>query len=570
MATITSAGLGSGLEIEKLITQLIEAESAPLNISKAKEEKLDAQISSYGKLSNLLSTFRTSVGTLNSSLDFKVFGATSSTESVATATTSSSSTVGQYAVEVVRLAENHKKRAGVGYADKNTTTVGVANDMMTLTVGSSSFSIEFGGKTLQQIQTDINGATDNTGVTASIVKGNGATPYQLVLTANETGSDSFLQVSYGIDPFGLADASSGANTTLEGATYYDDSDTTTIGTTGDSMTIDVSGAGDFTVNIGNMTLDDIANAINTDVGNTGVTASVENTTDGYRLKLVAGTAITATYTPATTLSNHFSFADLNVDRATTTGGMGDGSFNADDLDAIVEVDGTTATRISNNISDVVDGLTFNLVAAGTTTVTVNRDTATVQTRISDFVDAYNVLAEELDVMSEGELKNDTTLRGVQTQLRNLLNTAASGLSLSYLSEIGVNFILKDRERADGNVVKVTRLELNSTTLSTKLASNFPDVTALFSNVSQGFGYRLDLLLDNFSKSDGFLDTRSDGIRKEISRLDDQQENLALRLDLLEKRYRQQFSKLDILVSTLRNTSQFLSQQLSALPTTGGS
>lgn len=572
MATITSAGAGSGLDIEGLITKLMQAESQPLIQNQLKQTSLDAEISAYGKLSSAISTFRTSVGALNRASDFKVFSSTSSDEKVVTASTSVSATPGLYSVEVVRLAENHKKIAATGYADSGTTKVGVNNDFITLTVGSSSFKVEFGGKTLDQIAQAINSATDNKGVTATVIKGDGATPYKLALTANNSGSGGFLQVAYGVDHFEFG---STAATTRTGAAYYADSGTTKIGRAGDTITLSRAGGGTSTVDIGDKTLTQIAAAINGAGDNPGITASVEqDPTKGYYLKLTAGTNITTSYATTATLSSLFSFADVNTDRATTSGGVGDGTFDSADLDAILKVDGITATRQSNSVSDVSTGVTFALKGKGTATVTVTRDTAGITKSVKAFVDAYNTFAEAADTLGEGELKDNTALRSVQTQARNLLNTKASGLTYEYLSTIGVNFILEDREMADGTTTKVSRLELNSTTLSSKLNSNFADVAALFTDenngdhVGQGFGYRLDNLLNSFVKADGFLDVRVDGLNTQIKRLAKEEDGLELRLDLMEQRYRSQFGALDILVANIKQTSEFLTQQLSSLPRIG--
>lgn len=577
MAAITSAGTGSGLDIEGLITKLMQAESQPLVQNQLKQTGLEAEISAYGKLSSAVSTFRSSVGALNRPTDFKVFTATSSDEKVLTATTSISATPGIYSAEVVRLAENHKKVAATGYADSSVTKVGVNNDFITITVGSSSFKVEFGGKTLDQVAQAVNSATDNKGVTATVIKGDGATPYKLALTANNSGSDGFLQLAYSVDHYEFGSTPAAV---LSGSAYYADSGTTKIGRAGDTITLSrVGGAGPSTVAIGDMTLTQAAAAINGAGDNPGVTASVEqDTVKGYYLKLTAGSNITTSYATTANLSNLFSFADINVDRATTTGGVGDGSFDSADLNSIVKVDGTTATRQSNSISDVATGITFDLKKAGTATVTVTRDTSAITTRVQALVDAYNKFAETADSLAEGDLENNTALRSVQTQVRNLLNTKAVGLTYDYLAKVGVNFTLEDRKMADGTVLKVSRLELNKTTLSSAMNSNYADVSALFTDensevnnvthVGQGFGYRLDNLLGNLVKQDGFLDTRVDGIGKQIQRLEKEEDTLGLRLELIEARYRTQFGALDILISNIRQTSEFLQQQMSSLPRIG--
>ena len=90
--------------------------------------------------------------------------------------------------------------------------------------------------------------------------------------------------------------------------------------------------------------------------------------------------IGVTYSGADPLS----FVDLNSDRD------GDLTFTSADLDAVVSVDGTfTATSSSNTIKDLVQGVTLNLAAAGTSTVSVTEDSQAVEDAIQSFVGAYN-------------------------------------------------------------------------------------------------------------------------------------------------------------------------------------
>lgn len=547
MASITSTGIGSGLDIESLITKLMAVERAPLEAIKAKIEAQDTKISAYGKMSSAIDTFRKSLSALNTATDFKVFTAASSDEAVATASASISAAAGQYGVNITRIAEAHKLRSDAK-ADQDTTNFGKTGDFMRISVGdydTDYFVVETGGKTLEEIRDAINGASDNAGVTASIIHGVGG--YQLTLTANNTGSESFVMVES--VPFGL-DKTSAAGTTYAGKMFYNDTNTSSV----------VTGATSFQINgvavnlVGGETLEGVQTAINNAMTAAveNVTASIESTAEGYRLVLTSGSAITLSYSPGT-----FTFSNVNQDR-------NGGGFDETDLDAVLTVDGVSVVHQSNNISDVVDGITFNLKKAGTATISVARDTGALTTRAETFVKAYNTLADSLADLSEGDLYRDQALRSVTTQVRNLLNTAAEGLNMSYLSEVGINFVLTDRELADGTVGKVSRLEFDKSTFTGKLNTNFSDVADLFSDADEGFIARLDSLLNYFTKSDGFIDIRSDGINDEIDRLEKRSGDLDVRLELIEARYRSQFSALDALVADLRSTSDFLTQQLSAL------
>ncbi len=72
-------------------------------------------------------------------------------------------------------------------------------------------------------------------------------------------------------------------------------------------------------------------------------------------------------------------------------------------------------------------------------------------------------------------------------------------------------------------------------------------------------------LKSMLSSNGLFASRTDGITRSITDLSSQRERIALRLTGIEKRYRAQFSALDTLVSSLQQTSQYLTQQLANLP-----
>jgi flagellar hook-associated protein 2 len=133
---------------------------------------------------------------------FKVFSASSSDEDVFTASASSSAATGTFSIQVERIAENHRMAAATVFTDTNTTKIGVAGDTLTITVGSSAFTVDIGDKTLDEIRIAINAASENSGVTASTLQDDNG--FHLTLSADDTGSSTALTVAYsGVDPFSM-------------------------------------------------------------------------------------------------------------------------------------------------------------------------------------------------------------------------------------------------------------------------------------------------------------------------------------------------------------------------------
>ena len=154
---------------------------------------------------------------------------------------------------MLRVAENHRLAAATTYASTDT-VIGSAGEMMNISVGGAAFEIEAGGKSLAGIRDAINAATDNTGVTASILKDDQG--YRLSLSSNDTGSAKALTVTYtGTDPLALTtlnadrDASGGftaadldASVKLEGQ-YTITSSSNTLSETVQGVSITLKGAG---------------------------------------------------------------------------------------------------------------------------------------------------------------------------------------------------------------------------------------------------------------------------------------------------------------------------------------
>lgn len=191
MATITAAGIGSGLDVESIVTQLVALERIPLDNLQSDASLIQAQISAYGTLKSKIAEFETAMDALGSADKFKLFSASSSTESVLTATANSAAAAGTYEVEVTALAERDKYRT-TAYTDSNTV---VGEGTLSIAVGSDSFDItvDSSNSTLSGIRDAINSASDNTGVTASIVTDDSGA--SLIISSDDTGLENALTIT---------------------------------------------------------------------------------------------------------------------------------------------------------------------------------------------------------------------------------------------------------------------------------------------------------------------------------------------------------------------------------------
>ncbi|WP_369408922.1 flagellar filament capping protein FliD, partial [endosymbiont of Lamellibrachia barhami] len=194
MPTISAPGIGSGLDVNSIVDQLMALEQIPIQNLQSKEAGFLTQISAYGALRGSLASFQSTVDKLNGFSGIGLFSANSADEAVFTANAGNDAAAGSYDIVVQALAESHKM-GSASFADSDTTTIGSAGDTMTLAIGTQSFDVDIGGKTLSQIEQAINEATDNTGISAGIIQENSGSFY-LTLTSDETGVENAMSVSF--------------------------------------------------------------------------------------------------------------------------------------------------------------------------------------------------------------------------------------------------------------------------------------------------------------------------------------------------------------------------------------
>ncbi len=209
MATISALGIGSGLDANSIVEQLMAIEQQPLIGLQQKEAGYLAELSAIGQLRSAISTFKDTADALSAASDFDVFTATSADTAIFTASASSSAATGTYDIQVTTLAVAQKQGSN-SFADSDTTTVGNAGDTMEITIGSDNFSVEIGAKTLDEIAEAINTASNNIGVTASVIQEDSSNFY-LTLTSDETGTANAMSLAFEdnvgtpiADPLGMA------------------------------------------------------------------------------------------------------------------------------------------------------------------------------------------------------------------------------------------------------------------------------------------------------------------------------------------------------------------------------
>ncbi len=449
--SITSLGIGSGIDIESIVNQLVAVERRPIQFLETRQTEIDIQISALGAVRDTVSNFQTGISDLKLSTGFRSFSVTSSDDQVITASVGEGSVPISSDIEVLTLAQRNKL-ASNAYAS-STSVVGTGQLNISVGVDTFSISIDDNNSTLEGIRNAINDNLNNSGVTASIITADDGS--HLVLTSDESG-------------------------------------------TLNELTVTITGDGD-----------------GKDRNKNGLSALLFEPNGKKNIQ--------------------------EIDAA---------------QDATLTVDGFDVTRSSNDISDVIEGVTLSLKDVGTAALSVSEDRSVGKSAIEAAVTAYNDLIISLNTQRESTLQGESLLLGIETRVRQVFTNRlnVTGSNFQYLFNVGLTF---DRDGV---------LSLDGDKYDQAIEDDFGGVVQLFSNPDNGFAQAIDSILSGYLETDGLIQARTDGLSDSRSQIDDNIERIESRVVLTEKRLRSQYAALDGLVGQLNATSSFLTQQLANLPT----
>ncbi|TDK65542.1 flagellar filament capping protein FliD [Sapientia aquatica] len=391
-AIISSLGVGSGLNVTGIISQLMAVQNQPVNLLQNQEASTQTLVSNFGQLQNALSTFQTAMQGLTSASNYQSVTASVANSSVATVTASSSASAGTYSLQVNQLAQA-----------QTLVTAGQATSTGAIGVGTISFN--FG---------TISGGTATSG-------------------------------KYG---------------------------------TGTIFTNSGSAAKTVTIDSSNNSITGIAAAIN--AANIGVTASIVN--DGsntpYRLSLTsnntgAANSMQISVSGDAALSSMLNQDPSGTQNLTETSAAQNAQFN---------LNGIAITSSTNTASNVISGVSLNLLSTNTTatTLSVNKNNAGATNAVNSFVSAYNTIASTIQqataydssAKQAGPLQGQTSVLSIMSQMQQVLNQPIPGAPSAYsnLAQIGVSF-QKDGTLSVDNTKLQAALTANPAAVSGMFASN---------------------------------------------------------------------------------------------------
>lgn len=550
MGITSSVGLISGLQTDSIITALMNVEKAPITLLQQKQSVFQSKISSYGMLKSSLSTLQTAMTALKNPDNFAAgFTSSSSNKDILGVSVSDAdkASEGTYKIKVNQLATSAQMTS---YSSTESTS-NVGTGTLHFKVGDGnkkSIAIDTDNQSLEDIATAINDA--KTDVSASVIRV-ANNDYRLTLTAKDTGKDisySYQETGFTFDTTTQAGASNGE--TMSSQTF--DSASTALGITG---ALSVNGT-DITLN-GTETLNDIQASVD---AISGITATVnyDSATDKYSLAVTNETdesEVALTFKDTTDASGFSHFMDAT---ATVSANK-----------ALVNINNIDVERDSNTITDLIDGITLNLVdedPTKTITVSVSANHNTAKTKMEGFVEAFNNVVKTLDSLQSydsktgtaGNLLGDSTASLMRSGMRRMIFSSVSGVSsdVNSLSQLGIE------------IEKTGLLSFDSTKFTTAIEDNPDDVTRFFTadeSGVKGLAVKFEKYLSGYLDSkNGILSSKIDGYTDSSTSIDKNIESIQRRLTTREESLRKQYASLEQLLSTFSSTQSYLTNQLSVL------
>ena len=301
----------------------------------------------------------------------------------------------------------------------------------------------------------------------------------------------------------------------------------------------------------------------------GVTATILNTSNGQKLVLDSGySGDNSTFKiEGTGGMSSFSYDSTATSAANDTNGAWTVSQKAQS--AVIKVDGEEMKSDTNEFDNAISGLTItaNKVSAKdggasvTNSVAITADNDKVTEKMQNFVNAYNTLMSTMDDLYKhntytdgennydgGELAGDNMLRSLQNQLQNMMSSMGNGANGMNIYSMGFEL------ESDGTI------SLDKTEFKEGLTDNFNALVNMLTG-DDGLLTRFDETVEEYTKSAGILDKRSETLNMEVDRYEEEENENALYLEEYEENLRQRYAKLDTTIANYNNSLSYLQSAL---------
>jgi flagellar hook-associated protein 2 len=600
MASITSVGIGSGLDVNSIVTQLVALEKKPLETLQTKATSIEAKVSEFAKIQAQFAALTDVATRISNVSSWSARSSTSSNSSAATITASATAVANAFSLDVDRLASKQSltsatmatgKLLGVGTLNIQ---LGTWNSDGTFAAGSASaVSVDVEATdTLTAIASKISNA--NAGVNASVF--NDGTSERLLIQSKNTGTAAGFRIQ-------------SADTSMAGLVF--DKEATKQSLSSSAIPVDpLPGAGTLSIQLGtwnsggtsfttgpaavNVSILDTdtlaSSATKISSANAGVNASVFNDgTDDHLLIQSNSTGAAAGFRIQSADTTMASFV-FDTETSPGTGMAAPGNpvqYGQDAATSMAESDspvqygqnsaarinGLAVTSATNTLANNFSGVTIELLATTTTnyglvtetkspiSMVVSEDVKPAVKNISDLVDAFNALNKMLKDLTKydattkeaGLFQGDSMVTGMQNVLRSLVGSTSKGATSQRLADIGLE------RQLDGS------LSINTSKLATA-ANNGTTLQELFTTdngnaLTNGFALKFATLGKGVAATGGLVANKAASLQNSLDKNAKEQIKLNDRVTLFETRLRKQYTALDVQMSKLTALNTYVAQQV---------
>lgn len=542
---INVLGLGSGLDLQGILDKFREIESQPVKEMEAKKDYYEKRLTEYDWLTTQVLDLKSDILDLSLESSYLVRKAEVSGTAVE-AQADVGALKGTYTMEVSQLARKSLWESSVGFAS-NSDPIVSSDDVLEIAVGDQSFSVLVpANTTLQGLADLINNAEDNPGVKATVINtGAPGEPYRLVLQAQDPGEDHRIVVTQELSGIGFEEITARPNI-VRTTNYANPTDVvTTVDTT---LTIQVGNLSEKTINIAaNTTLEELADLINQEMEGTSLKAYLRRDEAGnYFVDLRSPEPITVSDDPSGLFPNQV-------------------ETNGESLNAFLTVDGINYQRDTNEINDIIPGVTLKLKEAGTSTVYVSSDYDQIKEKFKSFVEKVNQLIQDLrqkmsvdpETGEEGPLYRSEVAESLIRDLQEgLLGTISNPGGPQSLFDLGLNF------NRDGTIT------LDEDKLVQAIDQDPEGVKKLLVGDEEagitGLAEKINDTLQRYIGSNGLIAIEQKGVEGRIDRLDKDIDREKDRVDAYISTLQKQFMALDEYLQSLNDMSNYLDLQFKSM------
>lgn len=573
------AGVASGTDWQTIVQELGQAEAAPETQWEQEQSSINTQNSNFTTIVNDLTALQTDVQALQSSSLYQSAAVQSSNSAIATGTAATGAALGNYTFNISQLAKAALLDGASQVNGANLSQpLSSSGDLSSVTVGTAGFATPVSAGTfsvdgqqvtvsttesLQDVFNAISTATNNN-VTASY----NSTTDKITLTSGDgspivlgsaADTSNFLQVAQLYNNGASSVTSTSALGHVQLGVTMTNADLSTAITNGTTNGT-ANSQGSFIINGVTITYDansdSIQNVMN-DINNSkaGVTASYDSINNRFVL------------TNNTTGDVGISAQDVNGNFLAATG-LSSGTLQRGQ-NLLYTLNGGTQQLVSqsNTISpssSSIAGLSVTAQQTGTVTMNVASDTSAVTSAVQQFVTDYNSLqnyisAQEIVTTSSsgattpGPLTADQTAEGLATNLRSLVAAAVpalSGNAISMLSDLGIT--------SNG---KNNTLSVDTSTLTSAVASNPSAVNTLFNDPTKGLATELNNFINNAIGTNGTITGHQASLTQQSNNITTQISNLNSKITTDEAQWTTEFEAMEQAESQTNQELTYLSEQV---------